>query len=102
MQLLSAFVCHVRYFMLQEPEIVAVCVSDHVNLQFKILTQFKCVCFLVPGAGAPYGVFPSQAQLYAAAAAAQGPPPTYDQSLAHPAAATAAAVNQQVTFRTLC
>ena len=51
----------------------------------------------VPGAGTPYGVFPSQAQLYAAAAAAQGPPPTYDQSLAHPAAATAAAVNQQVT-----
>ncbi|XP_069703584.1 DAZ-associated protein 2 isoform X3 [Periplaneta americana] len=50
----------------------------------------------VPGAGAPYGVFPSQAQLYAAAAAAQGPPPTYDQSLAHPAAATAAAVNQQM------
>nr|CAD7438137.1 unnamed protein product [Timema bartmani] len=44
----------------------------------------------VPG-GAPYGVFPSQAQLYAAAAAAQGPPPTYDQSLAHPAA-----VNQQM------
>nr|CAD7585509.1 unnamed protein product [Timema genevievae] len=44
----------------------------------------------VPG-GAPYGVFPSQAQLYAAAAAAQGPPPTYDQSLAHPAA-----VNQQL------
>jgi len=51
----------------------------------------------VPGAGAPYGVFPSQAQLYAAAAAAQGPPPTYDQSLAHPAAASAAAaVNQQM------
>ncbi|XP_063226358.1 DAZ-associated protein 2-like isoform X3 [Bacillus rossius redtenbacheri] len=44
----------------------------------------------VPGA-TPYGVFPSQAQLYAAAAAAQGPPPTYDQSLAHPAA-----VNQQM------
>jgi hypothetical protein len=57
---------------------------------------------LVPGAGAPYGVFPSQAQLYAAAAAAQGPPPTYDQSLAHPAAAavTAAAVNQQVGYET--
>jgi hypothetical protein len=55
----------------------------------------------VPGAGTPYGVFPSQAQLYAAAAAAQGPPPTYDQSLAHPAAATAAAVNQQVSFKTL-
>jgi len=57
----------------------------------------------VPGAGAPYGVFPSQAQLYAAAAAAQGPPPTYDQSLAHPAAASAAAaaVNQQVSFKTL-
>lgn len=37
---------------------------------------------MVPG-GAPYGVFPSQAaaQLYAA----QGPPPTYDQALAHPA-----------------
>jgi len=49
----------------------------------------------VPGAGAPYGVFPSQAQLYAAAAAAQGPPPTYDQSLTHPASA-AAAVNQQM------
>ena len=56
----------------------------------------------VPGAGAPYGMFPSQAQLYAAAAAAQGPPPTYDQSLAHPAAASAAAaVNQQVSFKTL-
>jgi hypothetical protein len=55
----------------------------------------------VPGAGAPYGVFPSQAQLYAAAAAAQGPPPTYDQSLAHPAASAAAAVNQQVGFKTL-
>jgi len=56
----------------------------------------------VPGAGAPYGVFPSQAQLYAAAAAAQGPPPTYDQSLAHPAAASAAAaMNQQVGFKTL-
>jgi hypothetical protein len=54
----------------------------------------------VPGAGAPYGVFPSQAQLYAAAAAAQGPPPTYDQSLTHPASA-AAAVNQQVGFKTL-
>jgi hypothetical protein len=55
---------------------------------------------LVPGAGAPYGVFPSQAQLYAAAAAAQGPPPTYDQSLAHPAAASAAAaVNQQVGLK---
>ncbi|KAG8227582.1 hypothetical protein J437_LFUL000682 [Ladona fulva] len=35
----------------------------------------------VPGAN-PYGVFPAQAQLYAAAAA-QGPPPTYDQSLTH-------------------
>jgi hypothetical protein len=55
---------------------------------------------LVPGAGAPYGVFPSQAQLYAAAAAAQGPPPTYDQSLAHPASA-AAAVNQQVGLKAL-
>jgi hypothetical protein len=56
----------------------------------------------VPGASAAYGVFPSQAQLYAAAAAAQGPPPTYDQSLAHPAAASAAAaVNQQVSFKTL-
>lgn len=42
----------------------------------------------VPGA-TPYGVFPTQAQLYAAA---QGPPPIYDQSLAHPAAA----VNQQM------
>ncbi|XP_063226357.1 DAZ-associated protein 2-like isoform X2 [Bacillus rossius redtenbacheri] len=49
----------------------------------------NCGC-AVPGA-TPYGVFPSQAQLYAAAAAAQGPPPTYDQSLAHPAA-----VNQQM------
>jgi hypothetical protein len=64
-----------------------------LNLQLKVLC-----CVLVPGAGAPYGVFPSQAQLYAAAAAAQGPPPTYDQSLAHPAAATAAAVNQQVGY----
>lgn len=34
---------------------------------------------VVPG-GAPYGMFPSQAQLYA-----QGPPPTYDQALTHPA-----------------
>lgn len=56
----------------------------------------------VPGAGAPYGVFPSQAQLYAAAAAAQAPPPTYDQSLTHPAAASAAAaVNQQVGLKAL-
>lgn len=72
---------------------------DYVNLHFKTLTHFICFCPLVPGAGTPYGVFPSQAQLYAAAAAAQGPPPTYDQSLAHPAAATAAAVNQQVGFK---
>ncbi|XP_075219601.1 uncharacterized protein LOC142323617 isoform X2 [Lycorma delicatula] len=35
-------------------------------------------------AAGPYGVFPGQAQLYAAAQAA--PPPTYDQTLTHPAA----------------
>uniref|UniRef100_A0A1B6E3X8 DAZ-associated protein 2 n=1 Tax=Clastoptera arizonana TaxID=38151 RepID=A0A1B6E3X8_9HEMI len=38
--------------------------------------------YAVPAAAGPYGVFPGQAQLYAAA---QGPPPTYDQALAHPA-----------------
>lgn len=37
----------------------------------------------------PYSMFPAQAQLYAAA---QGPPPTYDQALAHPAM-----VGQQVS-----
>lgn len=37
--------------------------------------------YAVPAAS-PYGVFPGQAQLYAAA---QGPPPTYDQALAHTA-----------------
>jgi hypothetical protein len=72
-----------------------------LNLKVKMLHNL-CIFMSVPGAGAPYGVFPSQAQLYAAAAAAQGPPPTYDQSLAHPAAASAAAaVNQQVGFKTL-
>jgi hypothetical protein len=73
---------------------------DHCESTFENVNNL-CVCVLVPGTGAPYGVFPSQAQLYAAAAAAQGPPPTYDQSLAHPAAATAAAVNQQVGVRSL-
>lgn len=41
----------------------------------------------------PYGVFPGQAQLYAAA---QGPPPTYDQALAH-----TAIVGQQVTYEVM-
>lgn len=50
------------------------------------------ILLTVPTAS-PYSMFPAQAQLYAAA---QGPPPTYDQALAHPAM-----VGQQVSWTVL-
>lgn len=53
----------------------------------RVLANMILIMYTVPSAS-PYGVFPTQAQLYAAAAAAQaqaqGPPPTYDQTLGHP------------------